>query len=122
MSAIRFAHQKVYEWSTRPEEFVKRAAFVLVASLAVHDRSLSDQVFEKWLPLIEREANDERNFVRKAVSWALRQIGKRNNHLYGKSLKLAGKLSESQSRSARWIGKDAVRELESKKNLRRNRK
>jgi 3-methyladenine DNA glycosylase AlkD len=116
------AHQKIDEWSSRPEEFVKRAAFVLMASLAVHDKSLADGVFEKWLPIIDREASDDRNFVRKAVNWALRQIGKRDARLSANPLRLARRLSKSESRSARWIGKDAVRELEIKKTTLTSRK
>ncbi len=118
----KFANQKVSEWSARPEEFVKRAGFVLMASLAVHDKTSGDETFEKWLPFIVREANDERNFVRKAVNWALRQIGKRNGRLHVKAMKVARELSKSESKSAQWIGRDALRELESKKPLVRNRK
>lgn len=117
-----FAYRKVDEWSARPEEFVKRAGFVLMASLAVHDETSGDETFEKWFQLIVREANDERNFVRKAVNWALRQIGKRNSRLHVKAMKVAQELSKSESKSARWIGKDALRELESKKFVVRNRK
>ncbi len=115
-----FANQKIDEWSTRPEEFVKRAGFVLMASLAVHDKTADDEVFEKWLPLIVRDANDERNFVRKAVNWALRQIGKRNIRLHVKVTKIAQELSKSDSKSARWIGADALRELKNKKSGERN--
>jgi len=104
--------QKAVEWSKRPEEFVKRAGFVLMACLAVHDKKSGDEAFEKFLPIIIREANDDRNFVRKAVNWALRQIGKRNNRLNVKALTVARELSESDSKSARWIGKNALRELE----------
>jgi 3-methyladenine DNA glycosylase AlkD len=108
---IPLAHKKAVEWSKRPEEFVKRAGFVLMACVAVHDKKSGDEAFEKFLPIIIREANDDRNFVRKAVNWALRQIGKRNNHLRMKAMKVAHELSESDSKSARWIGKDALREL-----------
>jgi len=108
---IPSAHKKVLEWSKRPEEFVKRAGFVLMACLSVHDKKSGDEAFEKFLPIIVREANDDRNFVCKAVNWALRQIGKRNNRLCAKAMKVAKELSESDSKSARWIGKDALREL-----------
>ncbi|MCL4531391.1 MAG: DNA alkylation repair protein [Chloroflexi bacterium] len=115
----KFAYQKADEWSRRSEEFVKRAGFVLMASLAVHDKTSNDETFEKWFPLIIREAGDERNFVRKAVNWALRQIGKRNGRLCAKAIKVARELSKSESKSARWIGKDALRELENKKSAAR---
>jgi 3-methyladenine DNA glycosylase AlkD len=105
------AWQKVDCWAGRDEEFVRRAAFALLASLAVHDKQARDEAFLARLPLIERAADDERNFVRKAVSWALRQIGKRNAGLHGPALALARRLRASGSRAARWIGSDAEREL-----------
>ena len=77
----RFAYRKAIEWSAREEEFVKRAGFALMATLAVHDKRENDSVFQEFLPIIEKEASDERNFVKKAVNWALRQIGKRNRAL-----------------------------------------
>ncbi|NUN11203.1 DNA alkylation repair protein [Candidatus Micrarchaeota archaeon] len=109
-----FAYEKAIEWSSSKKEFVKRAGFALMACLAVHDKKASNTVFESFLPLIERESSDERNFVKKAVNWSLRQIGKRNPELNKKALKLARKLKESDSKPARWIGSDAVRELEKK--------
>ena len=112
---IPLAYQKAVQWSKRPEEFVKRAGFVLMACLAVHDKKSGDVAFEKFLPIIIREANDDRNFVCKAVNWALRQIGKRNGRLRAKAMKIAQELSESDSKSARWIGKDALRELKIRK-------
>jgi 3-methyladenine DNA glycosylase AlkD len=112
---IPSAYRKAVQWSKRPEEFVKRAGFVLMACLALHDKKSEDEAFEKFLPIIIREANDDRNFVRKAVNWALRQIGKRNNYLRVKAMKVAQELSESDSKSARWIGKDALRELKIRK-------
>jgi len=114
---IPLAYRKAVQWSKRPEEFVKRAGFVLMACLAVHDKKSGDEAFEKFLPSIIREAKDDRNFVRKAVNWALRQIGKRNNHLRVKAVKVAHELSESDSKSARWIGKDALRELKIRKGV-----
>ena len=112
---IPLAYRKAVQWCKRPEEFVKRAGFVLMACLALHDKKSEDEAFEKFLPIIIREANDDRNFVCKAVNWALRQIGKRNNHLRVKAVKVAQDLSESDSKSARWIGKDALRELKIRK-------
>jgi 3-methyladenine DNA glycosylase AlkD len=106
-----FAHQKAVEWSARKEEFVKRAGFVLMATLAVHDKTASNSQFQRFLPIIERESTDERNFVRKAVNWALRQIGKRNITLNALAVKTAKKIQMKNSRSARWIATDAIREL-----------
>jgi len=107
------AYAKAVEWSTREEEFVRRAGFVLMAALSVHDKSAPDEAFERFLPVIRRGAVDDRNFVKKAVSWALRQIGKRSPALNRKSVALAKALRESPSRSARWVGSDALRELSS---------
>jgi len=108
---VPMASEKVVAWCHRPEEFVRRAGFVLMAYLAVHDRKAPDELFVSFLPLIREYAVDERNFVKKAVNWALRQIGKRNETLMPRALALAEELSMSTSRSARWIGKDAAREL-----------
>ena len=105
------AYRKVEEWAGRDEEFVKRAAFALAASLAVHDRTAPDRPFEKILPLIERAAGDDRNFVKKGVSWALRGIGTRSPRLHAKCLAMARKLAGSKSPPARWIGRDALRDL-----------
>jgi 3-methyladenine DNA glycosylase AlkD len=80
--------------------------------LAVHDKRSGDEAFERFLPIILREAGDERNSVRKAVNWTLRQIGKRDKRLHGKALRVARGLSSSESKSARWIGADALRELQ----------
>lgn len=118
-----FAYGKAEEWSSRESEFEKRAAFALIASLAVSDKKAPDSLFEHFLPMMERESSDSRNYVRKAVNWALRGIGKRNAHLNGKAIALASKLQASDSKAARWIGNDAARELESEavqKRLRRN--
>jgi len=108
-----FAYKKAFEWTTRDEEFVKRAGFVMMAALSVHDKKASDREFEKFLPIIVREAKDERNFVRKAVNWALRQIGKRNRALNRKAILTAEKIRRIDSKSARWIAADALRELRS---------
>lgn len=109
-----FAYQKAIEWSSNEEEFIKRAGFVLMARLAVSDKKAEDKLFEGFLPIIEREAGDNRNFVKKAVNWALRQIGKRNTNLNKKAIEAAKKMQKVDSRSARWIASDAIRELTSK--------
>jgi len=106
-----FAYRKAVEWSRRDEEFVKRAGFALMACLAVHDKRAGDRQFERFLPIIEREATDERNFVKKAVNWALRQIGKRNLRLNRKAIERAERIRVLDSRAARWIAADALREL-----------
>jgi 3-methyladenine DNA glycosylase AlkD len=108
-----FAFSKAIEWSARKEEFVKRAGFVMMAALSVHDKEASDKQFERFFPIIKREATDERNFVKKAVNWALRQIGKRNGALNKRALKVAEEISSIDSRGARWIAADALRELRS---------
>jgi len=108
-----FAHAKAAEWSARDEEFVKRAGFVLMAALAVHDKKAPDGRFLEMLPLIEREASDERNFVKKAVNWALRQIGKRNRSLNAAAIEAGERIRAQGSRAARWIAADALRELRS---------
>lgn len=109
-----FAHKKAIEWSNREEEFVKRAGFVLMAALSVHDKKAQDDEFLIFLPIIKREATDERNYVKKAVNWALRQIGKRNSTLNKKAMETAKEIQKLGSKSARWIASDAVRELTSK--------
>jgi 3-methyladenine DNA glycosylase AlkD len=118
----KFAHQRAVEWSRRNEEFVKRAGFVLMAALSVHDRKAKDEAFLKLLPIIKRESTDDRNFVKKAVNWALRQIGKRNTALNGAAIETAKEIQKADSKSARWIASDALRELTSEvvqKRLRR---
>jgi 3-methyladenine DNA glycosylase AlkD len=106
-----FAWDKAVEWSEREEEFVKRAAFTLMACLAVHDKESPDARFESLLPIIEREAGDRRNYVRKAVTWALRQIGKRNVHLNRQAIRTAERILQKGPRSGRWVASDALREL-----------
>lgn len=106
-----FSYRKPFEWSSREEEFVKRAAFSLIAYLAVHDKRAPDERFIEFLPLIKREATDSRNFVKKAVNWALRQIGKRNKALNEIAIETAQQLRETGDRSAKWIAADALREL-----------
>ena len=110
-----FAYKKVEDWSLRSEEFVKRAAFALMASLAVHDKEANDETFLAFLPIIERECTDDRNFVKKAVNWALREIGKRNPDLNAAAIDTASGIRRDDSRSARWIASDALRELASEK-------
>jgi len=113
------AWRKVDQWSCRREEFVKRAGFALIASLAVHDKQCPDPPFERSLRLIERAASDDRNFVKKAVSWALRTTGRRNRRLHAKAVRTARRLAASPLPSSRWIGKDAYRELTSAAVVRR---
>ena len=108
-----FAIRKAHEWSKRKEEFVKRAGFVLMAELAVHDKKASNQTFLDFLPATVREASDDRNFVRKAVNWALRQIGKRNAVLNAAVIRTCNEIRNSESRPAKWIAADALRELTS---------
>ncbi|MBU4246033.1 MAG: DNA alkylation repair protein [Nanoarchaeota archaeon] len=106
------AWQKAVEWSAQKEEFVKRAGFVLMATLAVHDKKTDDTAFLKFLPIIARESTDARNFVKKAVNWALRQIGKRNAALNKKAIETAKDILKIDSKSSCWIAKDAIKELE----------
>ncbi len=108
-----FAYSKAIEWSKRKEEFVKRAGYVLMAELAVHDKKATDGAFLRFFDVIERGSTDERNFVKKAVNWALRQIGKRNLQLNREALKLATRISKLESGSAKWVASDAIRELKS---------
>ena len=104
---------KIYDWSSREEEFVKRAAFALIACLAWHDKNMNDEKFIELLPVIVRGAMDDRNFVKKAVNWALRHIGKRNLHLNKVAIDTARAIQQLDSKAARWIASDAIRELES---------
>jgi 3-methyladenine DNA glycosylase AlkD len=105
------AFRKVAAWARSKKEFERRAAFALLASLAGHDRTTPDGAFERCLPLVERYAGDERNFVKKGVSWALRRVGRRSPSLHEKSVALARRLADSAEPSARWIGRDALRDL-----------
>jgi 3-methyladenine DNA glycosylase AlkD len=111
----KYAYRKAVDWTKRDEEFVKRAGFVLMAALSVHDKKAPDSKFEIFFPIIKRHAIDDRNFVKKAVNWALRQIGKRNLALNGKAIAVAEEIAKMDSRPARWIAKDALRELQSGK-------
>jgi 3-methyladenine DNA glycosylase AlkD len=107
------AWKKIPDWSEREEEFTKRAAYALIACLAWHDKNAEDAKFIKLFPAIERGARDERNFVKKAVNWALRSIGKRNQNLNKAAIKAAKEIQLIDSKAARWIASDAIRELES---------
>jgi len=109
----KWAFQKAKMWGQRREEFVKRAGFVLMACLAVHDKISKEETFHELLRLIKRGATDERNFVKKAVNWALRQIGKRNAKLNRKAIQVAQEIQRIDSKGARWIASDALRELKS---------
>jgi len=109
----QLAWKKIVDWSEREEEFVKRTAFSLIACLAWHDKKASDEKFIELFPVIIREATDERNFVKKAVNWALRNIGKRNLNLNEAAINTAKEITRLDSKAARWIAADAIRELES---------
>lgn len=115
----KFAYKKAAFWTKDKREFVRRAGFALMAALAVHDKKANDEDFIKFLPLIKKYSTDERNFVKKAINWALRQIGKRNKALNKEALKVAREILKTDSKTAKWIAKDAIRELTDKKTLSR---
>lgn len=106
-----YAHEKAIEWSRSKKEFVKRAGFTMMAVIAVHDKIATDKDFDKFFTKIKEASTDERNFVKKSVNWALRQIGKRNKTLHKKALTYAKEIEIIDSKSAKWIAKDAIREL-----------
>lgn len=114
-----FAYEKAVEWAGKKPEFVKRAGFSLMAYLAVHDKKADDAKLAAFLPLIEKHSDDDRNFVRKAVNWALRQIGKRSLGLNALAVESAERIKRQDTKSARWIASDALRELKSEKVLER---
>ena len=114
--ASRWAESKIRKWAKDKREFVRRAAFAIMAGKAVHDKKAPDEVFLAWLPLIEQYAYDERNFVRKAVNWALRGIGKRNATLCAAAIASAERIREQDTPAARWIASDALRELRARQN------
>ncbi len=116
------AWKKIHDWSEREQEFVKRAAFALIACLAWHDKHVTDEEFIQLFPLIQRGATDERNYVKKAVNWALRNIGKRNLNLNRAALKFAREIQRMDSKTARWVASDAIKDLESETAQRRLRK
>lgn len=108
----QLAHKKVRQYAKSDQEYVRRTAFTLIATLAVHDKKSPDEVFIKYLPLLKKYATDERNYVRKAVNWALRQIGKRNLALNKKAIACAEDIKKINDKTARWIAGDALRELQ----------
>lgn len=110
----KFAYQKAIEWSNNDKEFIKRAGFSLMAYLVVHDKKAPDKEFAKFLSAIKAAATDERNFVKKAVNWALRQIGKRSLELNREAIKTAKEIQKMDPKSAKWIASDALRELTGK--------
>jgi len=107
------AWKKILDWSEREEEFVKRTAFTLIACLAWHDKRAEDEKFIVLFPVITRAATDERNYVKKAVNWALRNIGKRNPNLNKAAIETAKEIQRIDSRAARWTASNAIKELES---------
>jgi len=113
------AFDKVRTWARSREEFIKRAAFALLSCLALHGRGEGDAPYLGLLPLIEKAATDDRNFVKKAVNWALRSVGERSRALHAEALSMARRLAESTDATARWVGKDAVKGLQSPATLKR---
>ena len=110
-----YAYDKIYEWSKREPEYEKRMAFASMVGLSLKGAKQPDKKIEQFFPIIEREAWDNRNFVKKAVNWALRQIGKRNLNLNSQAIEVADRIKNQGSKSARWIASDALRELKSDK-------
>lgn len=108
----KFAIPKILEWTAREPEFEKRAGFAILAAYCMADKKSSNDLFEQFFPIIKREANDERLYVKKAVNWALRNIGKRNIDLNREAIKIANEILDFESKSAKWIAKDAIRKLE----------
>ena len=117
-----YAYEKAFEWAKRDEEFVKRAAFALIAFLTVHDKRADDDKLAAFLPLIEKHSDDDRNFIRKAVNWALRQVGKRSLYLNKLAIETGERIRMQNTKSARWIAADALRELTSDKVIERLRR
>jgi len=113
------AYKKILEWIKHDETFVRRAGFVLIATLAVHDKKAVDDQFVAYFPLITEMATDERNMVKKAVNWSIRQIGKRNMLLNKKAIELAEQLLKKNDKTASWIARDALRELTNEKTIER---
>jgi 3-methyladenine DNA glycosylase AlkD len=109
-----YAYHKAIQWCQQEREFVRRAGFVMMAELAVHDKKAPDGAFLQFFPLIKHYAGDERNFVKKAVNWALRQIGKRNSHLRALAIDCAYEIQAMDSKTARWVARDALKELQAK--------
>lgn len=117
-----FAYEKAVEWAGEKPEFVKRAGFSLMAYLTVHDKKADDAKFAAFLPVIERNSNDDRNFVKKAVNWALRQLGKRSLYLNRLAVETANRIKLQDTRPARWIAADALREIRAEKVIERLKK
>ena len=115
LDRTELAYRKAFEWSAMDEEFVRRAGYVMMAALSVHDKAADDDQFLAFLPVIIDGSGDERNFVKKAVNWALRQIGKRNRRLNKAAIEAGEKIAKRKFSSARWIASDALRELRSEK-------
>lgn len=109
---LAFAFEKAIEFSKKEREFEKRAGFALMACLAVHNKEAKDEKFKAFFPYMKKQATDERNYVKKAVNWSLRQIGKRNLNLNRAAIKTAREIQKIDAKSARWIATDALRELE----------
>jgi 3-methyladenine DNA glycosylase AlkD len=112
-----YAFEKVFEWCKSDKEFIKRAGFVMMAAIAVHQKKTDDKLLFDFFPLLEREAWDERNFVKKAVNWALRQIGKRSKLLFDEAVIVAERIKLQESKSAKWIANDALREFKTKEDI-----
>ena len=119
---VPYVLKKIKEWSKREEEFVKRTAFALIACLAWHNKEVPDELFINFFSLIKNGATDERNFVKKAVNWALRNIGKRNPNLNKAAIKAAKEIQRMDSKAARWVSSGAIRDLESEAVQRRLKK
>ncbi len=115
ISKTPYVLKKIHQWAERDEEFVKRTAFSLIAEIAWHDKKKADEEFEPLFLVIKNAATDERNFVKKAVNWALRNIGKRNQVLNRRAVEVAGEIQKMDSKAARWIAADALRELTGEK-------
>lgn len=113
-SKSQYAHTKIFEWSDRKPEFEKRASFATIAAYCMADKTSDNKIFEAFLPLIMQAAHDERIYVKKAINWALRNIGKRNVDLHKKAIEVAHELMKSDSKSAQWIAKNALSELQKK--------
>lgn len=113
------AYKKAFEWSKRKEEFVKRAGFVMMAALSLHDKEATNTKLAKFFPIIKKNATDERNFVKKSVNWALRQIGKRNKNLNKEAVKAAKEIHKIDNKTAKWIAGDALTKLTSDKLMER---
>lgn len=115
ISKTPYVIKKIHEWAKRDAEFVKRAAFSLLAEISFYDKKMTDDEFEQFFILIKDAATDERNYVKKAVNWALRNIGKRNVALNRRAIEIAGEIQKMDTKAARWIASDALRELTSEK-------